>query len=101
VDFINPKLTVFRQKVRKLIFARIRGTRGLVSNGFGGRPRGARLLGSGPFLRRQPESFRILSHCESYGGQLMQIWELTYEIVGSAILIGALLFLLWFTGFVI
>lgn len=30
----------------------------------------------------------------------MQIWELTFEIVGSAILICALLSLLWFTGFV-
>ncbi len=28
----------------------------------------------------------------------MQKWELTYEIVGSAIAIGALLFLLWFFG---
>ncbi len=30
----------------------------------------------------------------------MQKWELTYEIVGSAITIGALLFLLWFLGIV-
>ncbi len=39
-------------------------------------------------------------HSESYGGLLMQIWELTYEIVGSSILIGALLSLLWFIGLV-
>ena len=39
-------------------------------------------------------------HSESYGGPLMQKWELTYEIVGSVILIGALLSLLWFIGFV-
>ena len=30
----------------------------------------------------------------------MQKWELTYEIVGSAIAIGALLVLLWHFGFV-
>ncbi len=30
----------------------------------------------------------------------MQKWELTYEIVGSAIIIGALIFLLWLLGFV-
>ncbi len=30
----------------------------------------------------------------------MQKWELTYEIVGSAIAIGALLFLLWLFGIV-
>lgn len=47
-----------------------------------------------------PNRFKIMLHCESYGGQLMQIWELTFEIVGSAILICALLSLLWFTGFV-
>jgi hypothetical protein len=28
----------------------------------------------------------------------MQKWELTYEIVGSAIAIGALLVLLWYLG---
>ena len=30
----------------------------------------------------------------------MQKWELTFEIVGSAIVIGSLLFLLWYIGFV-
>ena len=30
----------------------------------------------------------------------MQKWELAYEIVGSAIVIGSLLFLLWLFGFV-
>ncbi len=30
----------------------------------------------------------------------MQKWELTYEIVGSAIAIGALLVLLWLLGLV-
>ncbi len=36
----------------------------------------------------------------SYGGFLMQKWELTYEIIGSAVAIGALLVLLWHFGFV-
>ncbi len=30
----------------------------------------------------------------------MQKWKLTYEIVGSAVAISALLFLLWHLGFV-
>ncbi len=30
----------------------------------------------------------------------MQKWELTYEIIGSAVAIGALLVLLWHLGFV-
>ena len=47
-----------------------------------------------------PNRLRVTLHCVSYGGLLMQIWELTYEIVGSAMLIGALLSLLWFIGFV-
>ncbi len=47
-----------------------------------------------------PNRFNVSLHWKSYGGLLMQKWELTFEIVGSAIVIGSLLFLLWFLGFV-
>ena len=51
-------------------------------------------------MRHRPESL------QGYAAQVvlrrlsMQKWELTYEIIGSAVAIGALLVLLWHLGFV-
>ncbi len=47
-----------------------------------------------------PNRFKVTQHRLSYGDFLMQKWELTYEIIGSAVAIGALLVLLWHLGFV-
>ena len=47
-----------------------------------------------------PNRSKVTQHRLSYGDFLMQKWELTYEIVGSAVVIGALLVLLWHFGFV-
>ncbi len=47
-----------------------------------------------------PNRFKVTQHRLSYGDFLMQKWELTYEIIGSAVAIGALLVLLWHFGFV-
>ncbi len=59
------------------------------------------LLGAGAFLcAAGPNRFKITQHRLSYGDFLMQKWELTYEIIGSAVAIGALLVLLWHLGFV-
>ncbi len=55
---------------------------------------------AGLFLRHRPESL------QGYAAQVvlrrlsMQKWELTYEIIGSAVAISALLVLLWHLGFV-
>ncbi len=47
-----------------------------------------------------PNRFKVTQHRLSYGDFLMQKWELTYEIIGSAVAISALLVPLWRLGFV-
>ncbi len=63
-------------------------------------PRVASCSGGASSCAAGPNRFKVTQHRLSYGDFLMQKWELTYEIVGSAVAIGALLVLLWRLGLV-